>query len=703
MMKKRLFILSSVMLLLLGMIAGFTACAGNDTTDTDTSVDDSESDSLTDTETDEPSDTSSDSDTDTETETETETEWETESETYAEYIGKIQDPTHLSGFYSGHNINLARSGCDGVIDEYGVLRLSANWEAPDAQGQAENVDAKLTVKYTQLLAKDGFSDPEAHPNGSDYTEAKRRVMVFKVKAREVLPDQFYLQYVTGTDNFVQRSETMTFPVVAPTGTGKTEYIVFDLTDREDFAASWLYSFSLTWRNDISTAQNINSYLHIYEIALLTDMEEAEAYIGQDIPAEVEPGKAPTVTPPADNTPDTEDLGAIIPQNPTDAWTPTVEYPGALDDSLLRSYADKTATDFDKVYRYYRQQGYKVYYKAEKDGNRFATVTREAEMVHIYWYKNLGELNVVTSATAADTLPPKTPAATTGSYQTTVTQLNQAEYVNGMGYVVQLADGSFIIFDGGYPGQCERLYKFMKNSLPEGAPIIIRAWVLTHSHSDHYSAFHWFADRYADKVTVEHIIVSPVSVEKTLETYRVDTVYFANGQLTERVAKFEGAKLTIAHPGMEFTFCNLALEILFAAEDTFKADQPPTSCNESSTVSRLYGDGFSFMVVGDAAGATANFLRSVYSDEYLHSDIMQAAHHGGNGLPLDFYMAVKPTVIMYPCAFTHYRDYDDKAMRQALLEEDFLKLVCIGGVEQYTLTWGENVPEGTAKLPVHVWD
>lgn len=623
-----------------------------------------------------------------------------ESESQDATLGDLSDPTRLRGFDAeSQSAYFQPDGCSVSIDDHGVLHLNANWDQTDSHGVPYEVFARVTLQYMQML-RDAGHTYRSLPNGSRYEGDKCTVLTFEIKAASIDPSQIFLTYGMGKNPVY---DTMIYPTVTPAGTGDTEYLVFDMSAREDFASASIHSFILTWRDDVSTAENINSYIDIYAINLYADMEAARDDLGFELPAEEKP-VTPTILPssPAiDSGEDNEELGDVIATDPTDAWDITIEYP-CQDGSVLYTYATKTAEDFDSVYRYHRQQGYQVYHKAERDGNLFATLTQGSRMVHIYWYKNTGELNVVVSPTAADALPIKNPSVTTGSYRTGITQITQPEYVNGMGFVIQLADGSFIVYDGGYPGQAERIYRHMKNSVPAGENIVIRAWVLTHSHSDHFSAFRLFASRYADKVTLEHIIVSPVD-PSFKDGLRTDVGFFTNGELFDEVNKFEGVKLTYAHTGMEFTFCNLKMEILYTAEDLYKTSNPPGNFNSSSILSRLYdADGFSVMMTGDSGYEVGVHLRNIYSDEYLHSDVIQFAHHAGGGLKKSFYDAVRASVILYPCSYPHYVGYaSSKELRIYLETADFVKAIYIAGVRQYTVYWGEDVPEGTLRLPVHV--
>ncbi|MBR0449837.1 MAG: MBL fold metallo-hydrolase, partial [Clostridia bacterium] len=60
------------------------------------------------------------------------------------------------------------------------------------------------------------------------------------------------------------------------------------------------------------------------------------------------------------------------------------------------------------------------------------------------------------------------------------------YGNGMSVVYRLSDGSLFIFDGGSGYVRYLLYKCLKD-LSGGGKIRVAAWVMTHSHGDHFGA------------------------------------------------------------------------------------------------------------------------------------------------------------------------------------------------------------------------
>lgn len=373
-----------------------------------------------------------------------------------------------------------------------------------------------------------------------------------------------------------------------------------------------------------------------------------------------------------------------PLDPASFGTADVSYI-CQDASVLSAYAGKTAQDFAGVYAYYVKEGYQLYSRTEKAGNTFATLTLGEKMVHIYWLAKSGELNIVLSETAGATLPPaQTPEIMQGDRQVTVTQMRDSSHVNGMCYIVQLPDGSFIVYDGSYEKRASKVLAQLEELHgAEGVPLI-RAWVLTHSHDDHYPVFSYVCNNKADAVKVEYVIFAPI--EKELAKQIGGDNYF-NTDLYADVAKL-GAKIVYAHTGMEFAFGDFKMEVLLAADDLFKVGDHNNYFNNSSLVTRIYTEDYSMLFLGDIGKEGTNWMQSVYGDEYLRSNICQVSHHGVEDVPLEFYEAVQAAILCYPCNKALY-DQTDRHFeeRMALEQRSYTKEILIAGVGQFTRAWG----------------
>ena len=346
-----------------------------------------------------------------------------------------------------------------------------------------------------------------------------------------------------------------------------------------------------------------------------------------------------------------------------------------DDSELSSYSDKSEKDFHKICKSLELKGYQTYSATDKNGNHFATYVLDNSLMHVYWLKEMQELTIISSDSAGASLPPEKPEVTDGAHDTTVTQLCDTEHNNGMGYVIQLADGSFIIYDGAYGSQSEVLYRTLSelNGGEEGIHIV--AWLITHNHEDHSDCFPDFTFKYSELVELDYVLAAPLKEVNNASWYKRLKMY---------TGKYQGAKLVTVHTGMEFAFCNLKMEILFAPDDLYKHEMQ-SNFNTSSVVSRLCSEDSSFLVLADATKESGEFMLDVYGS-YLESNICQVSHHGVEDMPFAFYDVVKASTLFYPCNQELY-DLQSRAddVRKALREADYTKEILIAGNGQYTCT------------------
>ena len=357
-----------------------------------------------------------------------------------------------------------------------------------------------------------------------------------------------------------------------------------------------------------------------------------------------------------------------------------------DESVLYTYKNKTAEQFAGVCAFYEEDGYALYSESEKVGNLFATYVRDTDMAHVYWLKSRGELCIVLSDTAGGTLPPAaSPEIMQGEYIPSITQMRDSSNVNGMCYILQLPDGSFIVYDGSYEKRGNKVISQLQELHGEEGTPLVRAWVLTHSHDDHYPAFSYVCNRKADDVKVEYVIFAPIDADLAKQIGGDD--YF-NRDVHADVAKL-GATIVYAHTGMEFLFGDFKMEVLLAADDLFKVGNHNNYFNNSSLVTRIYSQDYSAMFTGDIGKEGADWMMDVYG-EYLQSNVCQVSHHGVEDVPLEFYETVQASILYYPCNKWLYdqteRHYD---VRMALEQRSYTKEILIAGVGLFTREWGKT--------------
>lgn len=359
-----------------------------------------------------------------------------------------------------------------------------------------------------------------------------------------------------------------------------------------------------------------------------------------------------------------------------------------DNSCLYTYKNRSEKDFLTACSYYTEAGFTIYSTSDKTGNKFTTFTNGSSLVHVYWLSKLKEMNIVLSEKGADGLPPLVPENLKGDKKCSVYQVKDAVNVNGMAYIVQLTDGSYIIYDGGPNNKNNHASKMIeylkKNHSGSGKPLV-RAWVLTHSHNDHYPTFQYFARNMADQITLEYVAVAPLN--KNSYNFDGNTGYLSSESFATDVASFNGAKTLALYTGMEFNFCNLKLEVLYSPYDLYKTDSKGGGdFNNTSVVTRLYDDNYSAMFTGDVGDDGAYWLLSVFGS-YLKSDMCQVSHHGVEDVPLYYYQIVQAPILFYPCSQPLYDGERNSQVRFTLEKEPYTKEILIQGVDDFVREWG----------------
>lgn len=225
---------------------------------------------------------------------------------------------------------------------------------------------------------------------------------------------------------------------------------------------------------------------------------------------------------------------------------------------------------------------------------------------------------------------------------------QMSLKGGMSYVARLADGRFVIVDGGAYNEedCLRLYAFLKENSGHEFPTVA-LWIFTHSHNDHIGLATRFIADYKDKVSVQafayqfpdcnKISVSMESVEKMKEDIDILEENIQSG--------YPKAKIYTLHTGQSYYFSGVEIEILWTVDDTYPANY--LSFNDLSVALRFkFAGGKTVLLLGDCMHEACRRIAHTYGD-YLKSDILQVTHHGLIGGDKELYELIDPEICFWP--------------------------------------------------------
>lgn len=207
--------------------------------------------------------------------------------------------------------------------------------------------------------------------------------------------------------------------------------------------------------------------------------------------------------------------------------------------------------------------------------------------------------------------------------------------NGMCQIFILEDGSYLILDGGYTWDSERLYNFLlDNNRRTDGKVVIHAWYFTHGHADHYGAFQQFSADHCKDVTLEYVISSSTPEGDWL-----------NLTLPTLMSGYGGAKLVRPHTGEVYQMPGLSMEIFYTCEDLYQYNESVGCGNDSSTVCKITVGGQTILYVGDAETNACKKMNAMYGTN-LHADFFQVNHHGYSGGISAFFDNVKPTYLIW---------------------------------------------------------
>lgn len=358
----------------------------------------------------------------------------------------------------------------------------------------------------------------------------------------------------------------------------------------------------------------------------------------------------------------------------------------VDENEFSAYCDKVAGS-----------GYTLTAQNDMNGNLFRTYVNDDNiMLHTYWIEHSSEVRAVVAKNAVMA------ADDTGGNNSLCTpvlrQLRAAPllsgYNEGMGYVIRLGDGRFIIIDGGYyRTECaEEIYNSLRELALDPDNIVVASWYISHAHDDHFGAFRKFAEVYSSdpKIKIESFMYNLCITDEQTE--------FADGSGGEKIrnaVKTYYPDSIVYKPltGQVYKFSDTSIEIFFTMEDFMPSviqnepDATPENpkrgdFNVESVVSRFDINGKTFFVMADTTTVCCDEMCARYKN-YMKSDYVQMSHHGlsydsprARNATKEIYGFIRPDYALLPCSEERYSDrinYDVNAYLRSIVR----KVYCAG--------------------------
>ncbi|MCQ2414265.1 MAG: MBL fold metallo-hydrolase [Clostridia bacterium] len=214
---------------------------------------------------------------------------------------------------------------------------------------------------------------------------------------------------------------------------------------------------------------------------------------------------------------------------------------------------------------------------------------------------------------------------------------------GMSYVIQLADGTYLVIDGGYNTKAEsdRLYQLLLENKPAShEKPIITAWFITHLHVDHYGCLNSMTTHHLNDVEVRGFYFNfPYITIGDLGAINAKSV-------TMNMKRWSGAVLYgKLHSGMSIAFPGVDAEIICTYEDVFPLAHADGNDTSMSFILKVGEQKILFL--GDSEASESVTMETTLPEDVLKCDILQFAHHGYEGCNKALYVKADPTVVLWP--------------------------------------------------------
>ena len=321
-------------------------------------------------------------------------------------------------------------------------------------------------------------------------------------------------------------------------------------------------------------------------------------------------------------------------------------------------------------------GYRLVSQNTLDGDTYYTYTKSGAMLYLYHSSKVKETRIIVdnSSTLLSKINyeyTKKAGDTTEFYQYSInygnndvegydpiTYTETAKLDCGMLYIVKLPDNKVVIVDGGHGAQVTAkaragIMKFLRQITGKGEneKVDIAMWYFTHAHGDHVAAASDIIAEYHSQINLELVAFNFPSYQVLADGYDDNT--FSLKQNINRY--FPNVAYHKFHTGEVISLAGVTFEVVYTHEDAVSNSGKTeiSDFNSSSTVTRITFDGKTVMMLGDVSagnwlgsGNAEPAMKNLHSSDYYKSDMVQAAHHGYNGLST-IYGYINADIALFP--------------------------------------------------------
>lgn len=220
---------------------------------------------------------------------------------------------------------------------------------------------------------------------------------------------------------------------------------------------------------------------------------------------------------------------------------------------------------------------------------------------------------------------------------TLMLLDSADGGQNLSCVLQTAEGSVIVVDGGRDADSEHLIEVIKRM---GGTV--NAWLITHPHNDHVGAL----------TEILGMDPLPLNIEKIYYCF-LERDYYEQGENQGRMADYDNLmaafenlpERVLCSPLSQWQEIVVNGALITVMNEPFACEQ--NTFNNSSVGYRIDMGGKCILFLGDMGWQAGDNLLEVCPREELKADVVQMAHHGQSGVEKNVYEAILPEVCLWP--------------------------------------------------------
>ena len=332
-----------------------------------------------------------------------------------------------------------------------------------------------------------------------------------------------------------------------------------------------------------------------------------------------------------------------------------------DDSMVFVWEDIARKDYEDYLTELKKNGLVEKQTYSLGDNSYMLLENELSNVYVYYTPTKESVRLFVENKERGTLYPsaeQTSYSTVAGYQPKLWQIEidwktalgwdtslpeEWRGANGgMCYIMQVADGSFVIIDSGVNSkkQADIIYEHLKANTTDEKPVI-SAWIISHMHADHTGGFQQFTKLYKDQVIVKAFYHNvPAAGFGTTE------VGVGDANIVSLMKQYSGAKIyRKLHTGMSFYVADARFDVMYTHEDLYPVLSE--DFNETSLVIRATFGNQRIMFLGDVQDDGGQVMIDTMPKSEMKSDIVQYAHHGWDGPTAALYDLIEAPTVLWP--------------------------------------------------------